>query len=318
MIDEVQYPADPPIPVIVDTDMGSDDWLALMFLFKSPTVRVRAVTTTGTGLSHGGPAWRNLLDLAQFVGNDATLVGIGRDLPLQGDHTFPSDLRARSDSFLNIPLPRNHGPSPTESAVDILIRTIRSEKGRVSIVALGPLTNLAEAILADDEILDRIATIYVMAGALDVPGNAPNLTAEWNAYIDPKAASLVLSSSANITLVPLDATNQVPVTLDFYERLRRELKTPVAKMVFEILTAELEEIRSGEYFFWDSLAAAVSVDAKLVATEQLSVKVITEAGHDSLGRTLVVPGYNKSINVCTSVDVSAFENRFIDVISSDL
>ena len=114
-----------------------------------------------------------------------------------------------------------------------------------------------------------------MGGALEVLGNVgfsgagiENQVAEWNIYIDPLAAQRVFASGAPITLVPLDATNDAPVNLDFYRNLEANHSTPEAEFVYRILTDQLDFIASGGYSFWDPLAAALLVDESLAVYQR--------------------------------------------------
>jgi pyrimidine-specific ribonucleoside hydrolase len=306
-----------PIPLVVDTDMGSDDWLAILYLLKSKSARVRGVTVAEAGLSHSLAGAQHLLDMALHAGKRDLAVAIGPDKPLAGNREFPSHWRARADRFLDISLPRSDATPLTQSAVDFLFDLVEREGDPVTVVALAPLTNLAEALRRDHRILARTKGVVVMGGVLNGQGNAPDSRSEWNIYIDPLAASIVLSSEANITLVPLDATNQVPVTIGFYRRLKRERDTPAAKLAFRILDKEFEEIEAGEYYFWDSLAAAVALDESLAQFERLPVVVAADPEKASYGQTLLLANHEATLRVCTGVDRDAFEDRLIGVLNED-
>ena len=109
--------------------------------------------------------------------------------------------------------------------------------------------------------------VYIMGGAFDVPGNIAlskvgidNTVAEWNIFIDPHAAAVVLKSGIPVTFVPLDATNQAPITEDFYNRLGKERSTRAAEFVYRLLTRQFDFIRAGLYWFWDPLTAVISTD----------------------------------------------------------
>jgi purine nucleosidase len=114
------------------------------------------------------------------------------------------------------------------SAIDLLATTLR--QGGVTLLTLGPLTNVAESFRADPALAGQVTSIVVMGGALDVPGNVSGegiepSTAEWNMYVDPTAAAEVVASGAPIVLVGLDATSQLPITGDFLELSRANTHT---------------------------------------------------------------------------------------------
>jgi pyrimidine-specific ribonucleoside hydrolase len=124
---------------------------------------------------------------------------------------------------------------------------------------------------------ENIEMVYVMGGAVDVEGSSvseENAVAEWNIYCDPHAARIVFESGAPVTLVPLDATNEVPVTPEFVARLDAEQATPEAEFVAALLAANAESIAAGDYYFWDPLAAAVLGDPGLVTLTPRDVTVI--------------------------------------------
>src|SRR5262249_25123237 len=161
-----------------------------------------------------------------------------------------------------------------QSAVELLTAAIGSSPHKVVVVTLGPLTNLAEALQRTPSLARNVEMVYVMGGALDVPGNISdagaginNRAAEWNIYIDPHAAQVVFASGAPITLIPLDATNHARVSAAFYRRLQQDHVTPVASFVFDVLTKNHDFIASGGYYFWDPLAAALATDERLATLQ---------------------------------------------------
>ncbi len=158
-----------------------------------------------------------------------------------------------------------------------------------------------------------------MGGAVDVPGNVGasgvginNTTAEWNIYVDPYAANIVLQSSAPIALVPLDATNHVPLTAKFYNRLKSNHTSPEATFVFDVLTQQKAFIDSGGYYFWDPLAAAILADESLATFQNKNLCVVETEGPES--------GWTKSGNGCPEVRVavSADGGRFEEIFLNTL
>jgi inosine-uridine nucleoside N-ribohydrolase len=322
-------PAPAPIPtsilsraeltVVIDTDMAADDWMAILYLLQRPEVEVKAITVTGTGEAHCGPGTRNALDLAALAGNAGIPVSCGREDPLLGEHTFPASWRDMVDNLAGLTLPANPNPPSSQTAVELLTSVIQDAPQRVVLVTLGPLTNVAEALQNEPSLVDNLEMIYIMGGAVHVPGNlqvpgveTDNLVAEWNIYVDPHAAALVIDSGAPITLVPLDATNSAPLTMDFYRRLAADHSTPEANFVFQLLTQMQDFINSGEYYFWDPLAAAVPIDESLVTIQSQALIVIEEEGPES-GRTLAAED-GSSVRLCTAADGAAFEELFLNTL----
>jgi pyrimidine-specific ribonucleoside hydrolase len=170
-------------------------------------------------------------------------------------------------------------------------------------------------------LVDNIDVIYIMGGAVNVHGNVGasgvginNNAAEWNIYVDPYAANVVLQSSAPITLVPLDATNHVPVTARFYKRLAGNHTTPEATFAFDVLTQLKRSIDSGGYYFWDPLAAAILTDESLASFQYQDLCVV-EMNRPESGRMKVGEGCPK-VRVAISADGGRFEQMFLDVLNS--
>lgn len=282
------------VPVVVDTDLAVDDLVALAFLLSSTEAEVRAVTVSGTGEVRCPQGLRVIRSLLSVTGDEGVPVACGRSTPLAGDHAFPTEWRELADSGWGLDLSTGPMPATDLSATDLLGTTLR--QGGVTVLTLGPLTNVAEAFRADPELAAQVASIVVMGGALDVPGNVPgnvagegtgSSTAEWNVYVDPTAAAEVLASGAPIVLVGLDATDQLPITGDFLELLGANTRTGPAKLV-DGLIRNNPQVYSGEAYFWDPLAAAVVVEPELVTTEEAAISVLTTPGVDD-GRTVRAP-----------------------------
>lgn len=307
--------------VIIDTDMAADDWMAILYLLQRPDVSVKAITVSGTGESHCEPGIKHALELAALAGQPNIPVSCGPETPLQGEHTFPSDWRTNVDSLAGLTLPENSASPSSQSAVELLTAIIQSSPDDVTVLTLGPLTNLAEALQDTPELKDKIEMVYIMGGAVDVAGNVgdsrvgiSNPWAEWNIYVDPRAASLVFQSGVPVTLIPLDATNHALVTNDFFKRLKNERDTPEATFVFDVLTKYQGFIQMGGYYFWDPLAAAILTENSLATFEDKTLIVIEEEGSDS-GRTQVSEA-GASIRVAVNADSQLFEQLFLDTLNA--
>jgi len=308
-------------PVLIDTDMAIDDWLAILYLLQRPDVDVRAITVTGAGEAHCGPGVQNALNLVALAGRPEIPVTCGRETPLTGDRVFPPGWRDNVDALAGIKIPANPNRPQDQGAVELIGQTIRGAAGELVIITLGPLTNLAEAFLADPALAGEVQAIYIMGGAFSVPGNVSNppemgidnTAAEWNIYVDPQAAGLVVASGAPVTFVPLDASNHVPLGKAFYERLKADRTTPEAEFVYRALTQNLGFVESGRYYFWDPLTAAVAVDESLATFETGPVVVVEGEGPES-GATR--PDESGSpARWATTADEERFKQQFLDVIN---
>ena len=310
-----------PRPVIIDTDMAGDDWMAILYLLNRPDINIEALTVTGTGEAHCEPGVRNAMRLTALAGQPDIPVSCGRETPLQGNHAFPAAWRENVDALAGLTLPDSPASLSPQSVVELLIATLQSSSAKMTILTLGPLTNLAELLQGSLDLRDKIEMIYIMGGAVDVPGNVgfsqagiDNPFADWNIYVDPHAAALVFRSGVPMTLIPLDATNHAPVTEDFVKRIKNDSQTPEAKFVFDLLTKYHDFIRTGGYYFWDPLAAAILTENSLATFETKTLMVVEEEGNDS-GRTQVSEN-GASIRVAVSADSERFEQLFLDTLNA--
>ena len=297
-------------PVVVDTDLAIDDLVALAFLLSSDDVDVLAVTVSGTGEVRCPAGLGVVAALLALTGDEGIPVACGRSTPLVGTHEFPVDWRDAADMGWGVLVPLNVPEPGSLTAVELLGDAV--EQG-VTLLTLGPLTNVAEALRADGDLADRVSSIVIMGGAVDVAGNVldPALDAahsEWNVYVDPTAASEVLGSGAQVVLVSLDATNRVLVTSEFLERLAVNSHTAAASLVALLYEAN-PLVASGDAYFWDALAAAAVVDPGLLTTEHVDVAVVNEDGPDS-GRT-IRSDEGSPIDVATDADPAAFEELLL-------
>jgi pyrimidine-specific ribonucleoside hydrolase len=295
--------------------MANDDILALLFLLQRDDLAVEAITVAGTGEVHCLPGVEHARTLLALAGHADVPVACGRPTPLVGDMAFPDEWRAAADGFYGLEDAPDVTGTTDERAVDLLTRTIRSGKGKVSVLALGPLTNVADALLADPLLVGDIDEIVIMGGALDVPGNvgmpspgAPPVVAEWNTYVDPHAANVVFGRGGDVTLVPLDATNRVPIDLAFVDRLTRSAHTAAAKTALTLLR-NVPFVARGGNSFWDPLAAAVLVERSLAAFHDLRIRAVEERG----GRWGATEETRTGavVHVATSADAGRFEDAFL-------
>ncbi len=308
--------------VVIDTDMAADDWMAILYLLQRPELDVAAITVTGTGEAHCEAGMQHAHALAALAGYEDIPVACGLETPLQGDHEFPVSWRKDVDNLIGLTLPETPVEPSELTAVELLTTTIQSSPGKVALITLGPLTNVGEALHSYPYLVDKIERIYIMGGAVSSPGNVgqsgvgiDNNTAEWNFYIDPLAANLVLGSGAPITLVPLDATNHIPLTSRLFSRFDSERTTPEATFVFEVLGAHSGLFDKGSYYLWDPLAAVILTEDNVGIYQDKNLCVVEEEGTES--------GWSKGgsdcpqIRVAVSADPYRFEQLFVDTLNGN-
>ena len=275
-----------PRPIVIDTDPGIDDALALVLALRSRELRVELVTTVAgnVGLRAATDNARRLLALLE-PGEPPRLVA-GASRPLRGRLTTATEVHGDDglaglsrvrDAGGRLLFPASRGPLPArEDAADVIVAKAREHGDTLTIVALGPLTNLARAIDADASAMRGVGRLIVMGGAVEAPGNV-TAAAEFNFHVDPEAADRVLTSGMRITLVGLDVTRQVRLRWPVVRDALRDNESPLAVAIRHVMRPV--DSNDGGRPLHDPLAMALAVDATLVRTRALPVRVETKGEH---------------------------------------
>lgn len=308
-----------PLTLIIDTDCDVDDMMAILYLLNTPRVDIDAITTVGDGMSRWEYGARNISNLLELAGHPRIPVAYGARKSMSPAGSFPSQWRNEVDDVVGIKLPTNPVTPVRVHAKDLMIDIIKKSPVKVTLISMGPLTNIALALGQDPEIKDNIERIYIMGGAILVPGNIVgrpqgfrNRFAEYNIFLDAKAAQEVFDSGVPITLIPLDATQHVPVTKSFFEVVSKDRKTPSANFVYEVLKpyAESNRVRS---YFWDPLAAVIMTHPEVATYRNITLTVNLKKGPE-YGR-LMMSKVGPSIQVATGVDANAFYEIFLKTLN---
>jgi len=301
--------------IIIDTDAGSDDILAIAYLLSHPSVHVDAITVAN-GLAHVDAGARNLTRLVELSGRPNVPIFAGRPTPLKGAAEFPAEWRKLADQLPGVQLLPSSRLPARKTAADYLIEHLKDKHHLVRILALGPLTNLAEALQRDPSIAAGIRQIVIMGGAIHVPGNlgdggafqTNNKTAEWNIFVDPLAARIVFHSHIPILLVPLDATNKVPIDLDFLSRFQARAGSPLGRLAAQVLEADREMIQGKIFYAWDPLAAVALLHPEVLHSSRLHIDILQDS--PAQGQTAQTPG-NPNADVALDADAATFRKIFL-------
>jgi len=301
-------------PVLIDTDAGSDDILAIAFLLAHPSVRIDAITVVN-GTAHVDAGARNVIRQLDLAGRARVPVFAGRGSPLRGSAEFPAEWRRIADELPGVELPApSRKPEPRPAADYLLERLKHGPPARI--LALGPLTNLGEALEREPSIVANIAEIVIMGGAVRTPGNladggvfhTTNSTAEWNMFIDPWAARIVFRSGARIRLIPLDATNKVPIGAEFLRDFQAAARSPLGRVAAQVLEADRQTIAAGIFYAWDPLAAVVLLHPAVVKTAPVHIDIRQDP--PEAGRTAQSAGAPNA-EVALDADAAAFRKLFL-------
>ena len=284
---------------LIDTDPGIDDALALLYAWGSPGLRLVGLTTVA-GNVEVADATRNLFRLLALCRpSPLPPVAQGAAAPLErplvtarGYHG--DDGLGGLDDWAPVT------PALADlDAADFMVQAVRRAPGALTIIALGPLTNVALALRRDRTLLTSVARVVAMGGAVDVPGNVTP-TAEFNVHVDPEAASEVLDAGLPLDLVPLDATRQAVLRrADFEAALARCPHAYAARWAaFTERGFRLDTERgSAGMVLHDPLAVAVALDPTLVTWERARIAVASD------GTTRRVAGA-PNCRIAVRVDVS--------------
>jgi inosine-uridine nucleoside N-ribohydrolase len=208
-----------PKKIIIDTDPGIDDAMAILFALASPEIDVIGLTTI-FGNVYTPQATKNALRLLEFAGRGNIPVAHGAELPLYGDLDGVADFVHGANGLGDIPHGEPQAAPDARNAAQFIVDTVMAHPGEVTLVPVGPLTNIALALALEPRIVERVAEVVIMGGAATVSGNV-NPAAEANIYNDPHAADRVFTARwPMLTMVGLDVTEQVIMDEPYLRSLR--------------------------------------------------------------------------------------------------
>lgn len=336
--------------LILDVDTGIDDSLALLYAAGSTDADLVAVTCV-SGNVDGRQVAINTLAVLELAGRRDVEVALGRETPLvRALETTPETHGPRGLGHAELPPPSR--PLSDRHAVDLILDVVRRRPGEITLVTLGPLTNLAIAVLREPALPRLLKGYALMGGAFGVSGNTTPTT-EWNLHCDPEAAKIVFRAWADARtadptiprplVLGLDVTEQARILPDHVVRLARRAgstpddsialargenpmhatrsvaSNPIVRFVADALRfyMEFHARYDGFYgaFIHDPLALAAALDRTLVTTEALYVDVETH-GELTTGMTVAdrrrLTGKPPNLDVATSADVAQFLDRLVE------
>jgi len=302
------------IPVLVDCDPGQDDALALLLALASPELELLGVTTVA-GNQTLGKVTDNAIRVLELAGRGDVPVAPGADRPLARELVTAAD--AHGETGLDGPeLPPARGQPIDRHAVDFLAERVLSAGRPVTLVALGPLTNVGLLVAERADAARKLDRIVLMGGAI-AEGNM-TASAEFNVWVDPEAAARVFESGLDVTMVGLDVTNRAVLTPEHADLLRPQgrIGTAVAAMLDFYAAFYRKAYDHGGCPVHDAVAVARVAQPELVRTERRHVEVDTSSGI-CRGRTvidtrrrMVLPESNAQVAV--DIDVRAFVALLLD------
>ncbi len=299
---------------MIDCDVGVDDALALILAFHSPELDVKAVT----GVNGNVPleqVFENIQKVLSLIQpQNIPLIARGANQPLMGKPIYAHSVHGQDGlggAKINRRLEKEWWQFYAGPADELMTRMARQHPDEMTLIAVGPLTNLALAIQKDPEGMRKLKDIVIMGGAVRTGGNiTPH--AEFNILSDPLAAKEVFGSNLSITLVPLDVTHQVSLTPLWMEERVRPLDNEFSRFAIEATgyDSTRHRFRNKDLIpLHDPLAVGVVVDPQLVRKERLAIGVETEEG-EFCGRTFET-GEGPKIEICLGVNAKGFLELFL-------
>ena len=325
-------PSTEPEPVIFDTDSAvfNDDAAALAMLLRRPD-RVDVLGVTVVAGNHPVPQGaEHMLHLLEVAGAADVPLHLGARAPLVNTaeraarheaQWGPISFKGAFDAPAEVRPP--HGgrfaavrPRPADAA-SFIIETIERRPGEVTLVAVGPMTNLAHAFRARPDLAPRVKRLIFMGGAARVPGNVTP-AAEFNIWFDPDAADEVLRAGLpSPAMFGLDITNHAPVGKTLFDRIVAA-DTPLTRLMRHHMGPRYDRDPAATYYVWDYITAAWLIDPSVVTvSETLPIAVETAFGPDC-GATRVAPGHPRArpVEVMLDLDVDAFYDLYAKLLAA--
>ena len=296
--------------LIIDTDPGVDDAHAIMMALAHPEAKVEALTVVAgnVGLEATVANAKKILDVCDaqvpvYAGSEQALV-----------------LKAKTAAYVHgqdglgdAGLPDSSRPTEAEPAAVAMVRMADESPGEISLVAIGPLTNLAVALHLDPRLPEKFKELIIMGGAVDARGNTENLSAEFNIFTDPEAAHVVFEAWPEFTLVSWEATMAHGIPQDVW-REWRDLPTDQAKFFFRISDKVIkflaEVLGRPTMFGADGLAMAVALEPDMVIETEHHYVTVELSGRHTRGQTTVDwmdrSGQQPNARIIRQVDLQRF------------
>ncbi len=299
--------------IIIDTDPGHDDAMAIMLAVKSGVLAIEALTTVC-----GNSTIENTTRNARYV---LTLLG-RNDIPVYSGAARPlarSLIQAvvHGESGLDGIDPTNRA-NLTYNAVEKILSIVRTNPRKITIVTLGPLTNIAQAIKKDPVTMKKVKALVIMGGAIRAPGNK-NRVAEFNVFVDPEAADTVFSFPVEKTIVPLDACNHVKLSLNDFRAVKdKRLRLVLLKMVRPYIRNIVKDEGVKAALMYDPLTVYYLMNPRAAKTFTCNIRVETKGEH-TRGMTVAdlrtKPQEKANVTVVEHIRASRFTKDFIATLS---
>lgn len=317
-----------PKKIILDTDPGTDDAMAVMLALNSPELEVRAITVVPGNVT-----------AAQGLDNAQRMVSLANrcDIPVAGGAQHPlfqklitAELWHGRNGLGNVDLPASKCQADARFGPDLIIQMVHAAPHEITLVPVGPLTNIALAVLKDPSIVPLVKDVIIMGGGIS--GGNVNASAEANIFNDPEAAQIVFQAGWTVTMVGLDVGDKTLLSSKYLDQLG-QTHGPMNDFIYKVAKYLIDlsaQFGSPGTPMYDPLAVGVAIDASLVKAPEMHVDVETR-GEFTRGETVanrhgyvernvlhgdhyMIEGVDRvtpNAKVCVDVDADRFLHLFV-------
>jgi inosine-uridine nucleoside N-ribohydrolase len=320
--------------VILDVDTSGDDIMAILYLLAQPDVDIKAITIV-RGVSDVKNGTEIVLRVLALTGHPDIPVVQGADVPMEGNNAFPAKWQPPVDHPFGLDLPPHTLKPSAQNADEVISSLLKKFKGDISILALGPLTNIASVFMKEPALAGYANGIYVSDGAVYVKGAInleypaiKNTVAGWNLWVDARAAGIVFGSAAKITLVPLDLTavhGAHPLLLKsgIVKRYNSRVEGNVGQSLSAIFNNWITYYHADTKIndteeqapVWDLVTAEIYCNNE-VCTEWQEQRIKIKSGDpDTDGQIVIVKDKNPNVRICLQGSQDLFEESLLKTAS---
>jgi len=288
--------------IILDTDPGVDDALAFLLAFNSPEIKVEAITTVAGNVNHT-KGHRNAKKLLEFLGETDVPVCAGAEKPLIRVMSHAEEFHGKT-GLGDAELPEPKIMTDPRNAVEMIHEKAEEYGKKLVLVAIGPLTNIAAALLADPSLPEKVDKLVIMGGAYNLTpyglGNA-NAVAEFNIWHDPEAARIVFNSGLPIVAAGLDTTTHPDyrMSVDMFNKINAK-NDRRSKLVVDLCKSLVEKFNG--FSLHDPQAIAYLIDPTMFKTEKYKVDLEVH-GELTRGMTVVERRHYRRVKEETNTDI---------------
>ncbi len=304
--------------VILDVDTGVDDAIAILLALKLPQLTVKAITTV-SGNVHVDEVTESTKTVLGLTDHNGVRFGRGSSVSLRRTRFRAPEVHGK-DGLGNTrkKYDRYKARIRTERAAPLILDTIKKSETPITVIATGPLTNIARAILKDKRTMRRVKEIISMGGSFGYRGNTGPL-AEFNYYVDPDAVDVVARSGIPLTVVPLNVTETVPLKREEIVRLSGKSNSLISRFIYDVTKFYMEYHKRAESFnggfMHDPLTVAIAAIPSIVKKKIQRSMLVETMGMYTAGTTLTRDAkgrekYAPVVSIITEINRRKFWNIF--------